>query len=49
MVKGKKNGLTFTEYSVKICRFLLLYRHIENEAATMRRNRSAHTAWTEIL
>ena len=24
MVKGKRNGLTFTECSVKVCRFLLL-------------------------
>ena len=40
MVKGKRNGLTFTECSVKIRRF---HRHIENEATTMQRNRSAHS------
>ena len=45
MVKGKRNGLTFTECSVKIYRILLLSPHIENEATTMQRNRSAHTAW----
>ena len=42
IVKEKRNGLTFTERSVKICRF---HRHIENNATTMQRNRSAHTAW----
>ena len=31
MVKGKRNGLTFRECSVKIRRF---HRHIENEATT---------------
>ena len=36
MVKGKRNGLTFTEYSVKICRFL---GYIDNHAITMQRNR----------
>ena len=45
MVKGKRNGLTFTECSVKIYRILLLSPHIENEATTMQRNRSVHTAW----
>ena len=38
------NGLTVTECSVKICRFLLLSPHTENGATTMQRNRSAHTA-----
>ena len=40
IVKGKRNGLTFTECSVKIRRF---HRHIENEATTMQRNRSARS------
>ena len=41
MVKGKRSGLTFTEYSVKMRRILSFYRRIENEATTMQRNRSA--------
>ena len=45
MVKRKRKGLNFTECSVNVCRFLQLHRHIENEAATMQSNRSAHTAW----
>ena len=49
MVKGKRNGLTFTECSVKICRFLCFQRHFENEATTMQRNQSAHTAVTRAI
>ena len=41
IVKGKRNGLTFTECSVKIRRF---HRHIENEATTMQRNRKSRDA-----
>ena len=41
MVKGKRSGLTFTECSVKMRRILSLHHHIENEATTMQRNRSA--------
>ena len=43
----KKERPTFTEFSGKICRFKLTWdRHIKNnEATTMQRNRSAHTAW----
>ena len=44
MVKGKRNGLTFTKCSVKICRFLPLSTDIENEATTVQRNRCVHTS-----
>ena len=45
MVKRKRNGLTSTECSVKICRFLPLSSPYWNWATTMQRNRSAHAAW----
>ena len=47
MVKEKRNGLTFTERSVKICRFriLPLSPPYLNNATKLQRNRSAHTAW----
>ena len=45
MVKGKKNGLTFPERSVKICRFLALSPPCWKSTTTMQCNRSAHTAW----
>ena len=44
MVKGKRNGLTSTECSVKPADFYRFHHHIENGATTMQRNRSAHTA-----
>ena len=42
MVKGKRNGLTFTECSVKSAEFCYFHRHIENEATTMQRESLHH-------
>ena len=41
--RKKRNGLTFTECSVKICRLFPFHRHkVENNETTMQRNQSVH-------
>ena len=57
-VKGKQNGLTFTECSVKVCRFLLLsppywkwsyHNATQSECAHRLRRRKTTVQWKEYL
>ena len=47
--KEKGTALFLLNVQSKSADFCCFHRHIENEATTMQRNRSAHTAWAALV